>query len=68
VPPAFAGFALFGNLAILTIVLADDFRPLALRRQLSLVLPFIAVQNHSCTFKGRIQDIWTIFKMTVSLL
>jgi hypothetical protein len=37
VPPAFAGFALFGNLAILIIVIADDFRPLALRRQLSLV-------------------------------
>jgi hypothetical protein len=27
VPPAFAGFAFFGNLAILTVDLADDFRP-----------------------------------------
>jgi hypothetical protein len=38
VPPAFAGFAFFGSLAILIIVLADDFRPLALRHQISLVL------------------------------
>jgi hypothetical protein len=43
VPPAFAGFALFGNLAILVsnnYYNYPDFRPMTLRRQLSLVLPF----------------------------
>jgi hypothetical protein len=38
VPPDFSGFAIFDSLAILIIVFADNFRPLALRRQLSLTL------------------------------
>jgi hypothetical protein len=42
VPPDFSGFAIFGSLAILIIVFADNFRPLALRHQISLVLLFAA--------------------------
>jgi hypothetical protein len=39
VPPGFPGFAIFGSLALLKNFFFLD--PLALRRQISLVLPFI---------------------------